>query len=475
MLDAVGIFVVAFQLFIFGYFIILNGTYTIFTFVAMRRIRAHSATASLKSLQDITSGAYHKPVSVIVPAFNEVHTIVASARALLVLQYPEFEIIIVDDGSTDDTFEELKRAFQLAPLKKPLRTVLAHTPITDLYMSVRHANLFVVRKANGGKSDALNAGIDASHYPLFCCVDADSLLEPDALLRAAKPFVDDREVIASGGLVRVLNGCVVRDGMVEEIRAPKKGIECIQAAEYTRGFLSGRMAWNAFSSLLIISGAFGVFRKDLVLAVGGYYPTVGEDMDLVVRLHRYCCENNVRYKVVFVPEPVCWTQVPSDLRSLLRQRSRWHRGLVDTLWRNRTMFGNPRYGTVGLFGLPYFALVEMLGPAIEFVGYLGFVILFLLNWVDPEFALLFLVVAVLWGIWINVAGVMLDNLVFRRYRDLRDVLKLSLYGSLEFLGYRQLLAAERLISTFQWRSGWGQARRQKIESSEVGEKREAES
>ncbi|MHB1951524.1 MAG: glycosyltransferase family 2 protein [Acidiferrobacteraceae bacterium] len=473
MLDAFGIFVVVFQLFIFAYFIILNGTYTLFTLVAMGRIRAHSATASLKSLQDISTGGYHKPVSVIVPAFNEVHTIVASTKSLLMLQYPEFEIIIVDDGSTDDTFEELRRAFQLAPLRKPLRTVLPHTPITGLFTSAEHPNLFVVQKTNGGKADALNAGIDASHYPLFCSVDADSLLESDALLRAAKPFVDDREVIATGGLVRVLNGCIVRDGTVEEIRAPNKGIECIQAAEYTRGFLSGRMAWNSFSSLLIISGAFGVFRKDLVLAVGGYYPTVGEDMDLVVRLHRYCCENNVRYKVVFVPEPVCWTQVPSDLKSLLRQRSRWHRGLVDTIWRNRGMFGNPRYGTVGILGLPYFALVEMLGPAIEFIGYVGFIVLFLLHWVDPEFALLFLVIAVVWGVWINVAGVMLDNLVFRRYRDLRDVLKLSLYGSLEFLGYRQLLAAERLISTFQWRSGWGQAKRSRIEHDD-GEKRGAE-
>ncbi|HET9122037.1 MAG TPA: glycosyltransferase family 2 protein [Acidiferrobacteraceae bacterium] len=465
MLDAIGIAVVAFQVFIFLYFVLLNGTYTIFTFIAMRRIRSHSVTASVRSLQHITGG-YYKPVSIIVPAYNEAKTIVSSLQSLLLINYPEFEVVLVDDGSEDHTFEAVQQVFHLVPVKRPVRTRLMHEPIVGLYVSLEHPNLLVARKTNGGKADALNAGIDVSSYPLFCCVDADSMLEPDALLRAAKPFIEDREVVASGGLVRVLNGCTVRNGVVEEIRAPTKGLECIQAAEYTRGFLSGRMAWNAFGSLLIISGAFGVFRKDLVVAMGGYYPTIGEDMDLVVRMHRYCVEHRLRYKVMFVPEPVCWTQVPSDLHSLLRQRNRWHRGLVDTLWRNRAMFLNPRYGSVGLLGLPYFMLIEMLGPAIEFAGYVGFLILFLLNWIDPEFALLFLVVAVLWGVWINVTGVMLDNLIFRRYRDVRDILKLCLYGSLEFLGYRQLLAAERLIATFQGRSGWGHVKRHQIDADE---------
>ena len=466
MLDAIGILIVGFQVFIFLYFILLNGTYTIFTLIAMRRIRSHSVTASVRSLQHI-AGGYYKPVSIVVPAYNEAKTIVSSLQSLLLINYPEFEVILVDDGSEDGTFEVVQQAYHLAPIKRPIRTRLVHEAIEGLFVSLKHPNLLVVRKANGGKADALNAGIDVSSYPLFCCVDADSMLEPDALLRAAKPFIEDREVVASGGLVRVLNGCVVRGGVVEEIRAPAKGLECIQAAEYTRGFLSGRMAWNAFGSLLIISGAFGVFRKDLVIDMGGYHPTLGEDMDLVVRMHRYCVDHKLRYKVMFVPEPVCWTQVPSDLHSLLRQRNRWHRGLVDTLWRNRGMFLNPRYGAVGLLGLPYFMLIEMLGPAIEFVGYLGFLILFMLNWIDPEFALLFLVVAVLWGVWINVTGVMLDNLIFRRYRDVRDILKLCLYGSLEFLGYRQLLAAERLIATFQHRKGWGHAKRHGIESKEA--------
>lgn len=468
MFNVIGFLVVGFQLFIFAYFVLLNATYTLFTLVAIRRIRSLSATSSIQSLRDIASGAYYKPVSVIVPAYNEAKTIVASIQALLSVNYPEFEIILVDDGSTDNMFDEVDRAFHLAPLGKPVCIGLHHGRIEGMYLSLSHPSLTVMRKTNGGKADALNAGIDAANYPLFCCVDADSLLEPDALLRATKPFIEDREVVATGGLVRVLNGCTVRDGVVQEVLAPGKALECIQAAEYTRGFLSGRIAWNAFSSLLIISGAFGVFRKDLVVSMGGYRNTVGEDMDLVVRMHRYCRDHQIRYKVVFLPEPVCWTQVPSDLKSLMRQRNRWHRGLVDTLRRNRRMLLNPRYGSVGMLGLPYFVLIEMLGPAIEFTGYVGFMILFLLNWVDPEFALLFFVVAILWGVWINVTGVMLDNLIFRRYRGVRDILKLCLYGSIEFFGYRQFLAAERLIATFQWRQHWHQPRRHRFDARDAG-------
>jgi cellulose synthase/poly-beta-1,6-N-acetylglucosamine synthase-like glycosyltransferase len=458
------------QLVVFLYFIVVNGTYTLFTLVSLRDIRTHLATISNQELTSILSGVFYRPLSIIVPAFNEEETIITTVKSLLLLKYPEYEVVVVNDGSTDATLAKLVREFRLVRIEKPINLALAHEPIEEIYVSLEHANLTIVCKRNGGKADALNAGINVSKYPIFCSIDADSLLENDALLRAAKLFVEDREVVATGGIVRVLNGCTIEEGAVTQVRAPSRAIECFQAVEYTRGFLSGRTSWNFFDSLLIISGAFGLFRKDMVMAINGYRKSVGEDMDIVVRLHRHCRENKIRYKVVFVPDPVCWTQVPTDVVSLLRQRNRWHRGLIDSLLRSKGMLFNPRFGKVGLFGYPYFLFIEALGPTIEFLGYCLFLVFFLLNLISPGFILLFFLLAVVWGVWINMGSIILDNLVYKRYRGVGDLLKLSLFGALEFLGYRQLLVVERFLATIMfWKKEWGKPKRQEITHETVRE------
>lgn len=445
------------------YFLILNSFYTLFTLISLKDIRIHLGTVSTEHILTILSSSYYRPLTIIVPAFNEEKTLVATLHSLLSLRYPEFEVIVVNDGSRDRTLETLVLHFRLVSIDKPIGLQLPHQPLRGKYVSLDYPQLMVIDKENGGKADALNAGINAAQYPLFCSMDADSLLENDALLRAARLFAEDREVVATGGIVRVLNGSRVEDGVVSQVRAPRGILECFQAVEYTKGFLSGRTAWNFFQGLLIISGAFGIFRKDLVLAIGGYRKTVGEDMDLVVRLHRHCRLNRIPYKVVFVPDPVCWTQVPADLKSLLKQRDRWHRGLIDSLWHCRGMFFNPRYGTVGLFAFPYFFLVEAAGPLIEFLGYFGLLILFLLGYVQRDYAILFFLLAVLWGTWINLGSILLDNLIYRRYQGVRDILKLCLFGMLEFFGYRQLIVTVRLLATlFFWRKRWGKPRRQEI-------------
>jgi cellulose synthase/poly-beta-1,6-N-acetylglucosamine synthase-like glycosyltransferase len=357
--------------------------------------------------------------------------------------------------------------FRLDKTERGIQLTLKHRVVKQVFISLDYPHLVVIDKENGGKSDALNAGINASSYPIFCSIDADSLLEGDALLRAARVFVEDKRIVATGGIVRVLNGSKVENGAVTEIRAPKKAIECFQAVEYIKGFLSGRTAWNQLGSLLIISGAFGIFRKDVVLSIKGYRDTVGEDMDLVVRIHKYCHERNLPYKIVFIPDPICYTQVPSDYRSLLRQRNRWHRGLVDSLLYSRQMFLNPRYGTVGFFGYLYFGFLEGLGPVIEFLGYLGFIVLYLFGHVNSDFALLFFVIAILWSMWINIVSVLLDGVLYKRYRSIRDLLKLCFFGFLEMLGYRQLITMERMIATFMfWKKDWGKARRHRIKGHE---------
>lgn len=454
-------FLFAWQLLILLYFVLINGSYTVATIISLIDIRGQLAIASRQHVQNLVTGIFYRPITIIVPAYNEELTIITTVTLLLKLRYPEFEIVVVNDGSNDKTLARLIEAFRLVPIHRPITALLPHQPVRGEYLSLDHENLTVIDKENGGKADSLNAGINVSSFPLFCSVDADSILESDALLRAAKLFVEDRRVIATGGIVRVLNGCTIINGRVAEVHAPKRWIECFQAVEYIRGFLAGRTSWNFLNGLLIISGAFGIFRKDMVQAVGGYRITVGEDMDLVVRLHRHCRKERIPYKVMFVPDPVCWTQVPNDYRSLLKQRNRWHRGLIDSLWHNRGMFMNPRYGSIGLLVFPNFLIFEALGPAIEFAGYLGFVFFFWFDLIDYDFALLFLLLAIIWGIWLNLGAILLDNLIFRRYRTVGDLVKLSFFGVIEFVGYRQLMVVERLFATLTcWRHGWGKQTRQ---------------
>jgi len=466
-------FAIAFQGFAFGYFLLINSLYTLFIFISFREVRKHVTTFTSHSVKTIITGVNYRPLSIILPAYNEEKVIIDSVKALMSLRYPEFEVIVVNDGSVDGTLEALKNEFRLIETNMPVRLSVGHKPVRGVYISYDYQNLIVVDKENGGgKFDANNAGVNVARYPLFCVMDADSLLDSEALIRATRLFVDDRSVVASGGIVRLLNGAVVKDGKVAELHAPKKFIERFQAIEYTRGFLSGRTAWNYFNSLMIISGAFGIFRKDMVIETGGYRKCIGEDMDLVVRLHKYCKEKKIPYKILFASDPVCYTQVPSEWKSLLKQRSRWHKGLLDSLVSSRKMFLNPRYGWVGLFGMPYFALFEAVGPSIEFLGYASFTALWFADKLAPWYALLFFIVAVLANMGVNLGSVLIDNLLVSRYRNVRDVIILSVFAVVEMIGYRQLVTLWRMTATLSFpfnRMGtWGTIKRYDLENKRDG-------
>ena len=459
---------VAYQIFMLLYFVTLNAGYTFVTLYAYLHIRNVAETApDIDQLLNLTAVSNLRPISIVIPAFNEVLTICNTIIAATRTTYPEFEILVINDGSTDRTMETLITTFDLVEVDRPAKTVIPTEQVHKVYLSRRFPELWVIDKENGGKADALNVGLSYSRFPLFCAVDADSLLESDALLRMGQQFLLSKELVAAGGAVRVLNGCEVQQSTVVKVRAPRNILAIIQIAEYLRGFLAGRVAWGEYNSLLIISGAFGVFRKDVLLGIDGYRKTVGEDMDLVLRLHRYCIDQKIKYKVSFVSDPVCWTQVPSDLMTLMRQRNRWQRGLFDSLWYNRAMLFNPRYGRVGMIGLPCYLLFELLGPVIEFLGYFTFLVLLYFHLLSPIFVTLFLLTSVLWGMWLNAAAVLLDNYTICKYDKVRDVYKVALLGSLDYLGYRQLLSVERFIGTFQvWRSHWGEMKRKPIERGE---------
>ena len=293
-------------------------------------------------------------------------------KSLLMLEYPDYEVIVVNDGSKDGTLETLKSAFGLYPIPADIGGQIACQQILGVYRSPDNPSLVVVDKMNGGKADALNAGINVSRCPLFCAIDADSVLEGGALLRVVKPFLDQPEkTVAVGGIIRVANGCEIKAGRVVKIGLPGKWLPLVQTVEYLRAFLFGRSGWDALHSMLVISDAFGVFRKDITIAVGGYrHDTVGEDMELVVRIHRYMREEGKSYDVHFLPDPVCWTEVPDSRKILGRQRNRWQRGLIDTLRIHRKMMFNPRYGRIGLIAFPYFLFFEALTPVLEMAGFI---------------------------------------------------------------------------------------------------------
>jgi cellulose synthase/poly-beta-1,6-N-acetylglucosamine synthase-like glycosyltransferase len=458
------------EMLVLAYFVALNTTYTVFTVMAFFDLLGYRRRLWRGVLRNILSESSYRPISLLVPAFNERETITATIRSLLTLRYPEFEVVVVNDGSNDETMDVLRRAFSLYPVPTATRMSLKTKPVHGTYRSLEHPNLVVIDKDNGGKSDSLNAGINASSYPLFCCMDADSLLESDALLRVARAFAEDERVLAAGGIIRTLNGSLVEDGQIVHIRTPNAPIVLCQALEYIRGFLAGRTPLAKLNALLIISGAFGVFRKDAVIEAGGYNTgTVCEDMEIVVRLHRWAHEHDRPARVLFVPDPVCWTQVPEDTRSLLRQRDRWQRGLLESLWMHKTMFMNPRYGAVGLIGFPFYVLFEAFGPVIEFFGYVMMLVLALTGLLEPPIAILFLILSMMFGIVLSVMALLLDDLLFKRYERGRDLVKMIGAAFLEYFGYRQLLALQRTASFFNVilkRGHWGKAKRHRIPAAE---------
>jgi cellulose synthase/poly-beta-1,6-N-acetylglucosamine synthase-like glycosyltransferase len=455
------------ELVVLGYFAVLNGLYVLSFVVAAEQMRRRVREDYAVRLRDLLRSPATKPISLLVPAFDEEETIATSVATVLELHYPEFEVIVVNDGSRDATLEVLVEAFELRPMPVPAWRGPPHAEIHQAYRSARDPRLIVVDKVNGGKADALNAALAIARYPLFCAVDADSLLDAEALARIADDFAYDPDLVAAGGTIRVLNAAETDGrGTVLRLRVPSSWIERFQVVEYTRAFLAGRTAFSAARMLLIISGAFGVFRREAVLAVGGYrIDTVGEDMELVVRLHRRMREQGRPYRIRYLIDPVCWTQVPRDRATLARQRDRWHRGLLETLWRHRGMLLRPGYGRLGLLAMPYFWAFEALAPLLEVGGYLLVLGLLATGQLDPLFATAFLALAIVYGVLVSVAAFGIEVFLRTRYPTLRDRWRLLVAALAENLGYRQWLALVRFRATFQVarQAGvWGEMKRERL-------------
>jgi len=451
---------VSLQMGILIYFFVVNGLYLLLFFFSFVIIILYRLILRFRGPSEILKARVTPPISILVPAYNEEKGIVSSVRALLGLNYPEYEIIAINDGSTDNTLGVLEKAFSLRRTAHVYHRELPTATVNVVYRSRLYPNLWVLDKENGGKSDALNAGVNFSQYPLYCAIDADSILERDALVRVVRPYMDRfQEVVAVGGIIRVANGCRITHGIVEEVGLAKGWLPNFQVVEYLRAFLSGRVAWGAWNALLVISGAFGVFKKQPIKDIGGYSTeTVGEDMELVVRLHRRMRKQKRSYRIHFIPDPVCWTEVPHQWRMLGRQRNRWQRGLGQALYRHLFMFANPMYGSIGMLAMPYFFLVELLSPAVELFGYTLFGIAVYLGVVYWEAVATFLILAVWMGIFLSLLAVLLEEFTLHRYPRVRNLVKLLFCAVLENFGYRQMTAFFRLKGLYDFarrENAWG--------------------
>lgn len=410
---------------------------------------------------------YYVPVSIVVPAHNEKVTVVSTIWSLLNLEYTLYEIIIVDDGSTDDTARLLRETFHMRQISRPIhRSIPCQREEAVFETRDFKVPITLICKKNGGKADALNMGINASQYPYFVCMDADSVLQYDSLEKIVRAVVEEGNVVAVGGAVRPCNGAEIQNGRVVSYHMPKRILPCMQVLEYDRSFLAARILFDKFNGSIIISGAFGLFKKSVVIDAGGYDPTtMGEDMELVVKLHVFCREHGIPYRIRYATDAICWTQAPESLRDLCKQRRRWHIGLFQTLTRHRRMLANPKYGLVGLISYCYFWLYELLSPYIEIFGLITIALAFAIDLINVPFMILF------FGIYVLYSAILSLTAFFARVQtiDLKllasDVIKAVGLCVLEVSCLRFIIAwvrATALIGYKKKKYAWGRIERQKI-------------
>jgi cellulose synthase/poly-beta-1,6-N-acetylglucosamine synthase-like glycosyltransferase len=443
--------------FFFAYYLLSNVVYLVLLIAALVSTLSHRERLTSNGLDLVSTSPFTPPISIICPARNEEGSIITSVEALLDLDYPDLEVIVVNDGSTDATLDLLKNRFDLRPTNMLYFQECKSGPVRGMYVSGNRDGLLVIDKENRkSKADAVNCGLNAATGQYVCVIDADSLIEKDALLRIMSGLrsESDASVVAIGGIVRVLNGCTIERARIRDVKLPRTPIEVLQVIEYLRAFLIGREGWALFKMLPIISGAFGVFRTDLVRKIGGFRTSaIGEDLDLVIRMHRKLLDDGSDYAIMFVPDPTCWTEVPNDLRSLARQRARWQKGLLDVLWPNRDMLFRPRYGRLGCFMLPYLWAFELIEPCVEVLGYLSIVAAWFTGGLRVGSFLEIIFYGFAFATMISIGAVLLEEMTYRRYNRWSNVAKLILFCFVEHFPYRQLNMIWRIQGMWQYVRG----------------------
>ncbi|MGQ7869364.1 glycosyltransferase family 2 protein [Sunxiuqinia sp. sy24] len=461
----IELILVVFEYIFLLYAILIVVHYLVLAIIALfelRKVVRENELAQYKSLM-----IYERVplVSIVAPAFNEERTIVENINGLLHLRYSKYEIIVVNDGSTDETLQTAIDAFELVKVDFALDSVLDYKTIRGIYRSnlEAYANLIIVDKENGGKSDALNAGISIAKGQYFMTIDVDTIIDPYVIQYLIKPFFEysDSKVIATGGTIRVANSCEFRKGHLLNVNIPKNFLARFQVLEYNRAFLLSRLAWKKLNGMVLISGALGMFDRKLVLKCGGYSTkTVGEDMELILRMRRYMYDREERHKVILVPHPMSWTEVPEDWRVFGRQRSRWTRGLIDCMITHRKMWFNPRYKIVGLFSMPTVILYEWFAPVIQMLGMVYFTYLVIIDHVNWPFFLVLLLFVYLFGIAFSTWALICDHFAYHQYKSTKHIVRLLVIAWIEAFTFNLVNSFFSLKGNFEYffkknRSDWG--------------------
>ncbi|MDO6492580.1 MULTISPECIES: glycosyltransferase family 2 protein [unclassified Cellulophaga] len=443
--------------------IILFSGYTVMGYLATKHTLHYRRKNSFGDLSKVMASPLAPSITIIAPAYNEGMNIVENVRSLLSLNYVDYEVMVVNDGSKDDTLEKMINAYDLVKIEQEIDPNWQSKPIRGIYKSKQKAfhKLTVIDKENGGKSDALNTGMQLSNNRYVGCIDVDCLLLPDALLHVVKSFFQrsGKRVIAVGGVIRVANSCIIDGGELEEVRLPKNWLAKFQLLEYTRSFILGRMAWGSIDSLLIISGAFGFFDREIALAAGGYDTnTVGEDMEIVFRMRRYMHERDLPYTVEYIPDPLCWTEVPEEVKIFVNQRDRWSRGNLETLTKHKDMFFNPKYGRLGMLSYPYWFFYEWLAPLLEFFGFLSIILFYYLGILNFQFFIAITAAVFSFSVMFSFFAIFWEVYAYNQYKT-KDILVLMVFAILEPFIFHPLVTYSAVRGNykklFKIKSGWG--------------------
>jgi len=446
------------------YAISIFSLYLLLAIISAKELRRSLNNSKITNFEAIISSPFAPMITVIAPAYNESLTIVENIKALLALYYPSFEIIVVNDGSIDNTLECAIAAFDLEKVPYVIDYKIPCNEIIGIYKSKKKAfnNLTIINKINGGKADALNAGIDIAKGDYFISIDVDSIIDPYALQKLIKPFLEetDQKVIATGGVIRIANSCKIEDGQLIDINVPDSFLARCQVIEYNRTFLMGRLAWSRLDGLLLISGALGIFDKEIAIGCGGYFTkTVGEDMELVVRMRKYMADQKLKYKVAYIPDPLCWTEAPTTLKVLGSQRNRWTRGTIDTLALHRNVFFNPKYGVMGMLSYPFWVFFEWLAPFVEISGILYFLAIAVLGTPNWPFFTILLFFVYFFAITFSTYAILFDHLAYHRYKKKRMIVKLLLTAWVEPILFHPLIVYWAMCGNFDFfirkKKTWG--------------------
>jgi len=460
-----------YEFFIYGSFFYATLLLSFYLFIiaySVGELKDYMRKSSFTDYSLLASSEYAPTLSILAPAYNEGANIIENVRSLLAIHYNNVELIVINDGSKDDSLDKLINAYNLIKVPQVVNEKIPTKPIRGIYKSTNpfYHKLLIIDKENGGKADALNTGINVAVNKYIVSIDVDCILEQDAMLKLIKPFLEETNlhVIATGGVVRIINSCEISNGKLVGIHLPKDFLPRAQTLEYIRAFLLGRMAWSRLNGLLIISGAFGAFDREIVIKAGGYNPkTVGEDMELIVRMRRYMHENKLPYKVAFIPDPLCWTEAPASYKILGRQRNRWTRGTIETLQMHKKMFFNPRFGILGLLSYPYWFFFEFLAPLIEFGGFIFFLILSSLGLIDWPFFLLLLSFILTFGFLYSVFAILIEVTTFNQYKKRADIFKLILTAFIEPVLFHPFVVWSSVmgyIGFLRKKKSWGEMTRQ---------------